>query len=84
VSWRNDSALLRSVSVLPVLMVAAIVGLEYFVFVTEHWLPAFQRSVGLFVPLRILEGMVFHFVVGCVLVAYYKVVFTGTHGRGRV
>ncbi|KAL4105697.1 hypothetical protein PRIC1_003757 [Phytophthora ramorum] len=72
----HDSAVLRSVSVLPVVMVAAIVALEYYVFIAEHWLPEFQRSVGAFVLLRILEGLLFHFVVGCMLVAYYKVVFT--------
>eukprot|EP00644_Phytophthora_capsici_P013622 jgi/Phyca11/117367/e_gw1.33.323.1 len=72
----HDNALLRSVSVLPVLMVAVIVALEYYVFMTEHWVPEFQRSVGFFVFLRILEAGFFHFVVGCMLVAYYKVVFT--------
>ncbi|ETK85385.1 hypothetical protein L915_09790 [Phytophthora nicotianae] len=70
------SVLLRSVSVLPVLMVAAIITLEYYVFMTEHWVKEFQRSVGLFVLLRILEAALFHFVTGCMLVAYYKVVFT--------
>ncbi|KAE9015838.1 hypothetical protein PR003_g14296 [Phytophthora rubi] len=72
----HDNALLRTVSTLPVVMVAAIVGLEYYVFVTEHWLPELQRAVGFYVLLRILEVALFHFVVGCALVAYYKVVFT--------
>ncbi|KAI9987712.1 hypothetical protein PInf_023756 [Phytophthora infestans] len=76
----HDNALLRSVSVLPVLMVAAIITLEYYVFMTEHWVKEFQRSVGFFVPLRILEAIIFHFVVGCMLVAYYKVVFTALSG----
>ncbi|KAG6975993.1 hypothetical protein JG688_00001849 [Phytophthora aleatoria] len=70
------SALLRSVSVLPVLMVAAIITLEYYVFMTEHWVMEFQRSVGFFMLLRILEAAIFHFVVVCALVAYYKVVLT--------
>lgn len=81
------SALLRSVSTLPVVMVAAIVTLEYYVFVSEHWLPAFQRAVGFYILLRILEVALFHFVVGCMLVAYYKVVFTGasscSDGKGE-
>ncbi|CAI5702697.1 unnamed protein product [Peronospora effusa] len=72
----HDNALLRTVSTLPVLMVVAIVSLEYFVFMTEHWLPEIQRSVGFFVLLRILEVVLFHFLSGCMLVAYYKVVFT--------
>ncbi|KAL3668737.1 hypothetical protein V7S43_006032 [Phytophthora oleae] len=72
----HDNVLLRSVSVLPVLMVAVIVALEYYVFMTEHWVPELQRSIGFFVFLRILEAGFFHFVVGCMLVAYYKVVFT--------
>ncbi|ETL91937.1 hypothetical protein, variant 1 [Phytophthora nicotianae] len=57
-------------------MVAAIITLEYYVFMTEHWVKEFQRSVGLFVLLRILETALFHFATGCMLVAYYKVVFT--------
>ncbi|KAG6972157.1 hypothetical protein JG687_00001649 [Phytophthora cactorum] len=72
----HDNALLRSVSMLPVLMVAAIITLEYYVFMTEHWVMEFQRSVGFFVLLRILEAALFHFVVVCALVAYYKVVLT--------
>ncbi|RLN38228.1 hypothetical protein BBJ28_00016781 [Nothophytophthora sp. Chile5] len=75
--WIAGSALLRAVSVLPVMMVAVIVGIEYYVFVTEHWLPAFQRAVGLFVLLRLVEIVCFHFFVGCMLIAYYKVVVTG-------
>ncbi|RLN89662.1 hypothetical protein BBJ28_00003796 [Nothophytophthora sp. Chile5] len=76
-SGAETRALLRAVSVLPVMMVAAIVGIEYYVFVTEHWLPAFQRAVGLFVLLRLVEIVCFHCFVGCMLVAYYKVVVTG-------
>ncbi|KAI9912542.1 hypothetical protein PsorP6_005430 [Peronosclerospora sorghi] len=70
------SALLRTVSMVPVLMVASIVSLEYFVFVTEYWLPKFQRSEGFFVLIRILEMILFNSVVGCMLFAYYKVVLT--------
>ncbi|KAF4322119.1 hypothetical protein BBO99_00001187 [Phytophthora kernoviae] len=72
----HDNALLRTVSLLPVIMVVAIVGLEYYVFMSEHWLPAFQHSVGFYVLFRIVEGVCFHFIVGCMLVAYYKVVAT--------
>lgn len=72
----HDNALLRSLSILPVLMVLAIVMLEYWVFVTEYWVPEFQRSVGSDVGFKIFEALFFHFVVGCVLVAYYKVVLT--------
>ena len=72
------SALLRTVSTLPVLIVTAIISLEYFVFMTEHWLIELRRSVGHLVLLRVVEGLVFHFVVGCTLVAYYKVVLTGS------
>uniref|UniRef100_M4B4P0 Palmitoyltransferase n=1 Tax=Hyaloperonospora arabidopsidis (strain Emoy2) TaxID=559515 RepID=M4B4P0_HYAAE len=43
---------------------------------TEHWLIELRRSVGHLVLLRVVEGLVFHFVVGCTLVAYYKVVLT--------
>ena len=59
-------------------LVTAVISLEYVVFLTAHWLLELRRSVGLFVLLRVAEGLVFHFVVGCTLVAYYKVVFTGT------
>ncbi|CAH0482591.1 unnamed protein product [Peronospora belbahrii] len=72
----HNNVLIRTVSSIPVLMVAAIASLEYFVFMTEHWLPKIQRSVGFYVLLRILEAAIFHFVFGCMMVAYYKVVFT--------
>lgn len=72
----HDNALLRTMSVLPVVMVVAIVALEYYVFMTEHWLPELQRSVGFFVFLRMFEGVWFHFVVGCMAVSYCKVVMT--------
>ena len=60
-------------------MVVAIVSLEYFVFMTEHWLPEIQQSGWFIGLLRLFEVALFHFVVGCLLVAYYKVVFTGTY-----
>ncbi|CEG38637.1 probable protein s-acyltransferase 14-like isoform x1 [Plasmopara halstedii] len=72
----HDNVLLRSVSILPVLMVMAILLLEYYVFMMEYWMPEFQRSVEFVVLWRLFEAFLFHFVVGCVLVAYFKVVLT--------
>lgn len=70
------SKLLRSISTLPVLIVVLIMTLEYYIFMTEHWVPEYRRSVDFYVLSMILEASVFHFAVGCTVVAYYKVVLT--------
>lgn len=60
-------------------MVALIVGAEYWVFCSEHLLPAMARAGGdtLALMARLLEAAVFHALLGCLLVSYAKVVLTG-------
>uniref|UniRef100_K3X943 Palmitoyltransferase n=1 Tax=Globisporangium ultimum (strain ATCC 200006 / CBS 805.95 / DAOM BR144) TaxID=431595 RepID=K3X943_GLOUD len=76
----ESSSLIRAVSVLPVLLVLAIVCVEYYVFTSVHWLPNAQLAAASsdpFAPLLyLLEAVAFHFFVGCMGVAYYKVVVT--------
>lgn len=73
------SQLIRAVSLLPVFAVIGIVGLEYGVFVSTHLLPAMKSASDPLSSLALLlEALLFHFFVGCMGVAYYKVVMTGT------
>lgn len=75
----GSSALLRSVSAVPVAMVAGIIAVEYYVFCSQYLVPAMARGgespLGSIVSL--LEAALFHFLLGCLLVAYAKVVLTG-------
>lgn len=76
--YDGDSRLIRTVSLLPVLLVLAIVGLEYYVFLSAHLVPGLQRVYGVLTALAwLLEATLFHFFVACMSVAYYKVVTTG-------
>lgn len=73
------SQLIRAVSLLPVVAVVGIVGLEYVVFVGTHLLPRMTSAHDPVSSLAVLvEALLFHFFVGCMGVAYYKVVMTGT------
>jgi hypothetical protein len=75
----GDSALLRSVSVVPVAMVAVIIAVEYYVFCSQYLLPAIARGgeSPLGSAVALLEAVLFHFLLVCLVVAYGKVVLTG-------